>query len=560
MSDEQVQSIDEKLRQAWRQEQKYYHVRGASRFIIWLVALLLVDFLIDWGIVFRARLGVQTGTLLLIVNVVVLGWVLWHEWLRHLRAFDAVLVSLDVEAKHPELRSLLVSYSQIQRDAPNQADVSTELIDAMRDQAVIQSKPLDFREVIDFGQLKKLLIVTGCILLFFVGLSVNWGAHFGVLLQRLVGSGQGYPTQTTIERVAGDLTVKAGDGVTILAKVSGITPDEGRVYLKAAEGAGGWQAAPLTRRGGGGSYSRELTEISEDTKYYVRIGDDQSKEYNIRIVNAPEIESASVRLKYPNYMNDPDGSSDQLNLDNVPEGTEVEWTLNMKAAVSGLEVRLVGEDGDDGVKPEPIDVQRLNNGMQLKFSKKATDDFKYSFKWTREVDGQTFGYDDVQHYVRVSRDETPEIKLLKPGMDAIATVNKKVTLRAQADDDHGLKKAWLVYSVNGSNEERVEIRDFGGVETGQIKHVWTLSESIKNLEVGMRISYAIEVLDHHPDEIKHKNRSVTRQYTIVDRERYLQWWREELGGQGTEVERVRESELNSAEKVKELKNQESPAK
>ena len=29
-------SIESKLKQAWREERRFYHIRGASRFVIWL--------------------------------------------------------------------------------------------------------------------------------------------------------------------------------------------------------------------------------------------------------------------------------------------------------------------------------------------------------------------------------------------------------------------------------------------------------------------------------------------------------------------------------------------
>ena len=129
-------TIENKLRQAWHQERRFVNVRGASRLLIWIVAMLVVDFLIDWGVVFRARVEGRFGVLLLVVNIAILIWVLWHEWLRHLKPFDPVLVALDVEAKHPELSSVLVSYTQLKGPMANQPNVSADLIAAMRDQAI----------------------------------------------------------------------------------------------------------------------------------------------------------------------------------------------------------------------------------------------------------------------------------------------------------------------------------------------------------------------------------------------------------------------------------------
>ena len=39
--------IEDKLRDAWRQEQRFFHLRGMARFLIWLVAMVVVDLVID---------------------------------------------------------------------------------------------------------------------------------------------------------------------------------------------------------------------------------------------------------------------------------------------------------------------------------------------------------------------------------------------------------------------------------------------------------------------------------------------------------------------------------
>ena len=49
-------SIEDKLRQAHREERKWYNIRGASRLILWLIALLAVDFLIDWGLFAKTQM------------------------------------------------------------------------------------------------------------------------------------------------------------------------------------------------------------------------------------------------------------------------------------------------------------------------------------------------------------------------------------------------------------------------------------------------------------------------------------------------------------------------
>ena len=135
-------SIEKQLKQAHQQERRWYNIRGISRVIVWLIALLAVDFIIDWGLFAKTGMSGGIGIFLLLVNLGVLGWVLWHEWLRHIKSYDAVTTALDVEKRHPGLTSLLVSYMQL-KDGPSsdQENVSQDLINAMRDQAIERSRP-----------------------------------------------------------------------------------------------------------------------------------------------------------------------------------------------------------------------------------------------------------------------------------------------------------------------------------------------------------------------------------------------------------------------------------
>ena len=86
---------------------------------------------------------------------------------------------------------------------------------------------------------------------------------------------------------------------------------------------------------------------------------------------------------------------------------------------------------------------------------------------------------------------------------------------------------------------------------------WNLFESMENLQAGDQVSLWMEVVDLHSKE--HTRRSAMRQLTIVEPERYLQWYRAELAAQRDEIGRARAVEQISSSKVKEIKVQEGHA-
>ena len=168
MSEGQDNGIEQRLRQAYREEQRWYGIRGASRLTLWLIALLAVAFLIDWGLFAKTQMPAFTSLALLVVNVGILIWVYRREWGQYRRRYDSLTTALEVEKRHPELSSLLVSYIEL-KDEPglDEGNVSQELIKAMRDQAIEFSRPIDFKDIVDLGQLRNIGAVAALLFVVF---------------------------------------------------------------------------------------------------------------------------------------------------------------------------------------------------------------------------------------------------------------------------------------------------------------------------------------------------------------------------------------------------------
>lgn len=548
MDPEIEHTIEQKLRLAWQQQRRFCHVRGGARFLLWLIALLVVDFLLDWGVFARANPDAQLGGALLVVNLAVLGWVLWFDWIRHLRPYDPVLLALAVEKRHPQLSSLLISYLQLRDSHRGESGVSSELLAAMRSQAVAESRGFDFREIVDFSQIKVLLGTALVVFLLFAVLSISQREHFGVLLERLAGSKTPYPTRTRIAQVSGDLTVRVGADATITAVASEVIPTGGTLLVRIADREDDWRELPLKATLQEGIFSRELKELDEDLAYFVRLGDARSPEHRITVIKAPTIVGASIATRFPAYLNLPPGTSDQLSL-TVPEGTELSWTLRCDPPVRDCEVL---------VEEQSIEASLDDAGRVVRFSATAANSFPYTFRWTEGQTEEGFQYDDVEYRVQVEPDRLPEVELLAPASNLLATTNKVLTISARASDDHGLAEAWLVYSLNGSEEERLPIHDFGGATGQEFSATWQPAEHLEGLAPGMLVTVAVEVADHHPDRPARLRRSATRQLTIVTPETYLEWYRGELAAQTEELKRSRDAEATSASNVETLKKEEAP--
>ena len=543
--------IEDKLLDAWKQEQRFFHLRGLGRFLVWLVAMVLVDFVVDWQIFFRSRWETP-GILLLVVNAVVLLWVLWHEWFRYLKPYEPLRVALEVEKKHPKLRSVLVSFTQFKDFNTEETEASPELLQAMRKQAISLTRPLDFNEVVDFSQLKRLAVVSLASIGFFLLINAQWESHMQMLFKRLLGEDIEYPTDTSIISTSGDIPIKEGNSTMIFAEVEGKSPKQGILYMR-DEGDEDWAEQDI-KRVRGKYYAREQKDIIKSFRYYLKIGDDFSDEYTVSISPKPEPISKKITLSYPEYLQREDTIEDNLKL-TVPMDTSIKWSLQCEPAIKALKVTF----GDTSIM-----AKISADGTRAEFETKATETFKYNFYWTEKEHG--FEYKDIQNLVRVVPDQLPDVEMVEPFRNGKATVNKVLDLKFRATDDHQLGEATLVYSIvdnktnaeeaenNASLETRVSLGKLTGTQK-EHSHRWVLNEN-GNLTPGSKVYFRIEVADRKPPMDSRFNSSIKRRLDILTEEQYLIWFENELAAQREIIAKAKNAEEKATTEIGKLKVEE----
>ncbi len=320
--------IDVKLRRAWRKERRYQHYRAACQIALWVVSLLVLTFVLDW----QLRLPWYGRLMLLGFNVGVLGWSIWHYWLRHLRQFDPVRVALQVESHNPELESLLVSFVQLRQEQGDDAHISPSLLNAMRQQAIEVTGPIDFKRIINYAQLKRILIVSLAAVLFFTGISVNWNDYFKALVVRMINPAANvqYPTRTNITNVSGDLVVQQGERVVIDVAAEGMVPQEGRLHVRPIDGD--WERLPLLQQEPN-QFAARFTDVYQSFDYWVKLGDDRTEKFRVTVVPPPQIVGTKVIATYPSYTGTASAEKNVLNI-TVPEGTQLQWELTLDRPLS----------------------------------------------------------------------------------------------------------------------------------------------------------------------------------------------------------------------------------
>ncbi len=536
--------IHAKLHRAWKKEHHFQHTRGLCHLVVWLVALVLLDLLVDWFF----RVPGYWRLVLPAVNVAALGWVLWHHWLRFLRRYDAVRTALKVEGRHPELQSLLVSFVQFAQGPAPAAHISPSLIRALRRQTIEYTDPIDFREIISYRALRPIFILSACVIAFFAVVSVNWSEHFKVLVRRMLNpqAAERYPTRTRIIDLSRDATAQYGTKVTLWALAAGQLPSRGTLYFRSQ--AGVWEPLDFAKAEAtdvGARYAHDFAELYQGFDYRLRIGDDSSDEYRVTIVPPPRVVGTRVFLEYPKYTGLRPDTLDILNLE-VPEGTKIRWELRCDQALKSAEVIREGD------KTSPMTLS--GDGRIASFQTTAATSFDYSFKWTEREHGYEYK-DEVRYFVQVVPDSAPQVEITRPLEDEKATVRKALAVTYNARDDYGLTEAWIAYNVNDGEEKKVSIGTLKGRTIEGTEATWVPKKSILDLKEGDTVTYLIEVADNHVGEGgAFKTRSQARRLYIVSIEEYLRYLAERRRKLIDDIRTMHTQETQAGEKVDEIKS------
>lgn len=554
-------TIEQQLRQAWKQERRFCHLRGLSRSVIWLALLLFLGLLIDWGLLFKTRMPSGITLLLGVIGIVTMAWVIWRDWVRHLRPYDATRIAMKVEAKHPELMSALVSYTEMDSFG-KRAVASTELLDAMRGFMVQQSQRLKFSDIIDFSQLKKLGTYAAVVLVVAIGLSLLWSDHVSAFVKRLAGIDTTYPIRTQLVDITGDMIVPFGEPTFIDVRAGGVVPDDAILHMKSVAGEGNeegdsgdngdWSELPMDKRGNGATFRRELDGLDRDMEYFVTMGDYRSEPFRITVVRAPRIVKAELKLHFPEYLNRPTETTDQLNLE-LPEGTRIEWHLQCDKAIGNLSV-IYGE--------QRLDIDAGETDRDVAFKLTADRNINYTFEWTEGDSGKRFQFKDVEYSIKTIVDAKPRIAFTSKPPKGPATLKKKTEISWNARDDHGLGEIWLAYTVTTPDqsdtpkEQRILLREAGGKLSDNQTRTWEPAKHIAGLEPGKQINYYLETSDLKPDEQGERiARSTVHQLSIVSVKDYTAWALRQLGERNDAIKGVFRNQLSTSEQIKELLKQ-----
>src|SRR5207247_502364 len=152
-------------------------------------------------------------------------------------------------------------------------------------------------------------------------------------------------------------------------------------------------------------------------------------------------------------------------------------------------------------RPAATGRMALGNGKSISFAAQGSAELVAALKVVEDNsyrvaladrDGLA-GDGDTEYFIRTLADRPPEVRILKPATDRSVSRLEEVDIEAQAEDDYGVDRLDLVYSVRGGSERVVPLTIPRQSRTVSGRHTLFLEEL--DVKPGDFVSYYVRARD-----------------------------------------------------------------
>ncbi|MGH7500206.1 MAG: DUF4175 family protein [Longimicrobiales bacterium] len=282
----------------------------------------------------------------------------------------------------------------------------------------------------------------------------------------------------------GNVTIPRGADQAITAQLGGFSAGFADVVF----GAGAdsvFDRLQMTVGQDSNAFELMLFGIDRNTEYFVESNGIRSAVYTITVADIPYVSSLRLEYHYPAYTGlEPRTVENGGDIAALPGTTVKVFATTTLPVASG---QLVVE----GREPAAMTV---TSNSELAGDVHVSKDGFYHIELPGPDGKNVTG--SPQYTIEVLDDMPPTVSFTKPGSDTRATPIEEVFIEAKAEDDYGISKLDLVYSVNGGEEKTIPLMDSRGTLPEVVAgHTFFLEEL--SLQPGDLISYYARATDNN---------------------------------------------------------------
>jgi hypothetical protein len=282
--------------------------------------------------------------------------------------------------------------------------------------------------------------------------------------------------------VPGNIEIARGSDQLIDAQLVGFDSPNVLLHRRLSESSP-WNSTTMEPNPRGSTFRYLLVDVQNSQQYYVESKGVRSPVFSLEVVEKARVETIDLTYNFPEYT----GMS--------PQTVEGEGDIAALKG-TGMEVRV-----RLGI---PVESARLlfDDQSTLDLSKNGDRDFAGSFTLERsgsyvvEVTETRWGTHtaSAEYEIDVIEDEAPKVTITRPMRDVRATNLEEVFTEVKAEDDIGIGRLELRYSVNGASEKAVGLyRGKSADSSITASHTFFLEEF--DLEPGDLVSYYAKAWD-----------------------------------------------------------------
>jgi hypothetical protein len=446
-------------------------VKGLSLFLISAIALLVLGV---WGADFGGFRPAAVWSMRVLAGGAVLfaAWYLLYLPLRG-RVTD-VQIAQFIEERYPQLEDRLVTAIEVGGQSPEAAS----MIDLLIRDALDKTSRLDFSIFVNRRRLASFVAlgIFACIAL--VAL-LQWGPTFfpyGFSHLYVPWTEASLGASMMIKVTPGDVEIAKGGDQEIRAQLIGFDSLDVRLYMHSAS-SDQVSFQSMEPDPHGSSFRYLLIDIGSSLRYHVESKGVRSPVYSIDVKDLAKVDKLTLTYNFPAYT----GMTSQT--------VENEGDISaLKGTRIDLKIRL----------SRPAQSARLlfDNQSALELAGSGTQDFSGSFVLQRSGSyvvqaAEAYGRGNAassEYGMEAIEDAPPKVTVTRPMRDVRATNVEEAFSEVRAEDDIGVGKLDLHYSVNGAPEKTVNLYGGPNPEHSVVgSHTFFLEEF--GLQPGDLISY-----------------------------------------------------------------------
>jgi hypothetical protein len=319
---------------------------------------------------------------------------------------------------------------------------------------------------------------------FILAYLLSWGpAEYGYSLNRVL---LGWLDRETVSLYAievspGNTTVGKRSDVRVTAALKGFNSNQTRLMAR-YENSPGWEPVLMEPAGHSAVFSFDFLDVRDQIDYYVEAAGIRSGTFRVTVSETPGIEKLTIVLKHPAYS----GLSETVLEDHgdisALKGTVAQFlvkpTQNVRAAAlrfeNGEEVPLQETEGQElrgEFKLSQADYYRIHFQDEQQFWSPVSDEFE----------------------IEVVENQAPILSFVRPGRDQKVSNLEEVPTQLRVEDDYGVNRLSMFYSVNGGPEKEVRLDVPRNSRSFSTSHTFYMEEF--EVEPGDFVSYYARATD-----------------------------------------------------------------